>query len=89
MPLKQELNHELASVLRFFVQNGDEVFVWSAGGISYAQSFVDKHFPVERSHVNVIRKAEGQGLDLCFDDQDVSLATVNIKVDSAHADHWQ
>lgn len=89
MAMKQQLNSDLMEVLRFHVLNFDEVYIWSAGGVPYAQMFVDKWLPKWKKDVKVIEKAAGQGLDLCYDDQEVSLATVNVKVSTDHADHWQ
>src|SRR3990167_5910232 len=35
-------DYDLIQVFRWFVNNGDEVFVWSAGGVDYAKIIVEK-----------------------------------------------
>lgn len=83
---KQVLDYDLLQVLRWFVNNGDEVYVWSAGGIDYAQHFVDK-FGIEG--VTVVGKMrtdkEGVGtgmlkMDIAFDDCETRLAKVDVRV---------
>lgn len=39
---RQVPDYDLIQVLRWFYNNGDEVFVWSGGGVDYAQTIVDK-----------------------------------------------
>ncbi len=85
-------DYDLINVLRWFANNGDEVFVWSAGGIDYAQTIVDKLGLTDL--VKVIPKNSGGvvwrghsskpeddvGMDIAFDDCDTNLAKVDIKV---------
>lgn len=87
---KQIPDYDLLQVLRWFVNNGDEVFVWSAGGEDYARNFVNK-FGIEG--VSVIRKMhtdkEGVGtgmhvMDIAFDDCETRLAKVDIRVKRNH-----
>jgi trehalose-6-phosphatase len=87
---RQVPDYDLIQVLRWFVANGDEVFVWSAGGMDYAQTIVDKLGLTD--HVTVIQKNgvlmkdlrgpawKEQPMDIAFDDVEVGLATVNVKV---------
>jgi hypothetical protein len=73
---------DLIQVLRWFVANGDEVYVWSAGGTQYAQHIVDKLGLSE--FVTVITKnitaSNHHDIDLTFDDEKVSLARTNVRV---------
>lgn len=86
--LKQELDPEMVAILRMHVRNGDDVFVWSAGGLEYARSFVERFLPDDVG-ITVIEKRKGQGIDVCYDDQNVDLATINLLVKREHADHWE
>lgn len=80
---KQVPDYDLIQVLRWFHSNGDIVYVWSAGGMDYAKTIVNKlGLDV---YVTVIDKetlysGENRLVDLCFDDQLVTLAKVNCKV---------
>lgn len=77
-------DYDLIQVLRWFHNNGDEVYVWSAGGVDYAKTIVHK---LGLDHiVTVIPKGiygepeSGLKMDISFDDEEVNLASVNIKV---------
>lgn len=71
-------DHDLIQVLYWFVQNGDEVYVWSGGGVDYARGVVEKlgigHF------VKVIQKENTGNMDIAFDDQETSLSRVDVRV---------
>ena len=77
-------DYDLIQVLRWFYNNEDEIFVWSGGGIDYAQTIVDKLGLT--SMVTVIPKVElydksnSQNIDIAFDDEETRLAKVDIKV---------
>ncbi|MCP6727568.1 MAG: hypothetical protein KJI69_06170 [Patescibacteria group bacterium] len=68
---------DLFQVLRWFHGNGDEVYVWSAGGIDYATNYV-RRMGID-SMVTVIRKGAIK-VDISFDDMETNLATVDVKV---------
>lgn len=80
----QILNYKLIQVMLWHKENGDIIWIWSAGGREYAQSFVNKYFP--RLGINVLEKKKHFGvdghpaIDICYDDQVVDLAKVNILV---------
>lgn len=79
--LRQEPDYELIQVLKWFYNNGDEVLVWSAGGVDYAQTIVDKLGFTDM--VKVIPKKLTDDMDtpdLTFDDENVRLGRVNIRV---------
>lgn len=79
--LQSHPNYDLIQVLRWFHRNGDRIFVWSAGGIDYAQMWVNKLGLTD--FVKVIPKNNYDGktkIDVAFDDVDTNLATVDIKV---------
>lgn len=69
---------DLIQVLRWFHQNGDKVLVWSAGGVQYAEAIVAKLGLDDM--VTVVEKAATNSADLTFDDQEVKLGTVNVRV---------
>jgi hypothetical protein len=75
---RQVPDYDLIAVLRWFYQNGDRVFVWSAGGTDYAQTVVDKLGLTEM--VKVVQKNSELKPDLTFDDQAMTLGNVNIRV---------
>jgi len=68
--------------LHWHYRRGDEVFVWSGGGVDYAQRVVER---LGLAHmVTVIAKlpnvSVAQKIQLCYDDQDVSLAPEGVRV---------
>lgn len=71
-------DYALINVLLWFANNGDKVYVWSAGGIDYAQTIVNKLGLDE--FVTVISKSAAFGMDISFDDMAVHLAKVNVQV---------
>lgn len=78
---------DLIQVLRWFVANGDDVYVWSAGGVPYAQQIVDKLGLSE--FVTVVPKQEDPRFipDLTFDDEPIKIGMVNCKI--RRPDHQQ
>lgn len=83
---RQVPDFDIIQVLLWFVNNGDEVFVWSAGGVSYAQMIVDKLGLTDM--VKVIPKISSgrdlkkryEGIDIAFDDCEALLGKVDIRV---------
>jgi hypothetical protein len=76
-------DYDLIQVLRWFVANGDEVFVWSAGGCEYAQIIVGKLGLTDM--VKVIPKGalgnKQLNIDLTFDDDcHEAIGKVNVVV---------
>ena len=79
---KEEPNRLLLEVLRWFVANGDEVYLWSSGGVEYAKEIAGKLGVKEM--VKFIEKPDFGGhhpdMDLAFDDVEKNLAKTNILV---------
>ena len=72
-------NQKTIAILRWFALQGHHIIVWSGGGVPYANGWVDRLGI--RKHVDeVIMKQKNPQVDICFDDCDVDLATVNVKV---------
>lgn len=92
-------DYDLIQVLRWFANNGDDVFVWSAGGIDYAQTIVDKLGLTDLVKV-ISKNSAGQTwngpsshgpeldvpMDIAFDDCETNLAKVDVKVRREHAE---
>jgi len=71
-------DYDLIQVLRWFHRNGDDVYVWSAGGIDYAKTFVRKLGLDDL--VTVV--AKGSFIpDIAFDDCETDLAKVDIRIE--------
>jgi hypothetical protein len=70
-------NYENIDIYRWFQSQGHDCVIWSGGGIDYARMWANK---LGLNPTAVIEKNKKGGIDLCFDDCDVDLATVNIKV---------
>jgi len=75
--LMQVPDYDLIQVLRWFYNNGAEIYFWSAGGIDYAQTIIDKLGLTE--YGNVISKGSMK-VDIAFDDEETKLGTVDIRV---------
>lgn len=82
--------YELIAVLTWFYNNGDNVFIWSAGGVEYAKQIAFKLGLDDM--VTVIDKGElgahHSNIDISFDDSEMGLAKVNCLIaDSLHVKH--
>jgi phosphoserine phosphatase len=81
---RQEPDYDLIQVLRWFYNNGNKIYVWSGGGVDYAQQIVDKLGLTEM--VEVIQKVKlgdksnPNEIDIAFDDEETNLAKVDIIV---------
>lgn len=83
---RQEPDYKLINVLLWFVENGDNVFVWSAGGVDYAKTIAAKLGLDE--YVRIIPKPDLYGknpkIQLCFDDSEVALGNETVLVYRPH-----
>lgn len=71
-------NYETIAVLKWFQKQGYEIILWSGSGVDWARTWGEK---LGLQPFTVIVKEKGTGsIGLCFDDCDVDLATVNVKV---------
>lgn len=71
-------DYGIISVLKWFVNNGHQVLVWSGGGVDYASMWVRK-LGIQ-DIVTVVTKEDKYDVDIAFDDHHVELAKVTIKV---------
>lgn len=69
-------NYRTIAIYNWFKEQGNTMVVWSGGGVDYAERWVEKlglmpHYIVPKGSIPV---------DIAFDDCDVNLGTVNVKV---------
>jgi hypothetical protein len=69
---------DVVQVLRY-LSSWCTVIVWSGSGLSYAK-MKGRLLWLPPGVIYWSKGAPPQAVDICFDDEDVSLATVNIKV---------
>ena len=68
-------NYDVITLFKSFEKLGCEMYVWSGGGKSYAIRWINK-FGLKAAVVD-----KGSFIpDICFDDETVNLAKVNVKV---------
>ena len=83
---RQEPDYKLINVLLWFVENGDNVYVWSAGGVDYVKMILNKLGLDE--YAKAIPKPKlghtDKDIDLCFDDSEVNLGRTNVIVFRDH-----
>lgn len=75
--MDQVPDYDLIQVVRWFHQNGDQVFFWSAGGTDYCQTIITK------LGLNAYGQVAEKGSftpDIAFDDQETSLGKVDVRV---------
>lgn len=75
-------NYETIALYKWFQAQGHWMILWSGSGVDWAQTWGEKLalFP---SEVRVKRQVDGEpwsDVDIAFDDCDVKLARVNVKV---------
>jgi hypothetical protein len=69
-------NYENIYVYRWFQKQGCYMIIWSGGGVDYAKTWADK-LGIEVDEIIVKGSKE---VDIAFDDADVQLGKVNVKV---------
>ena len=70
-------NYETIALYKWFQSQGHQMIIWSGSGIDWAYNWAEK-LGLQPCEIRVKQKSED--VDLCFDDCDVDLAKVNIKV---------
>lgn len=70
-------NYEVIAVYRWFQAQGNYMICWSGGGVDYARMWAEK-LGLKPDEIRV--KTKSEDIDLCFDDCDVDLAKVNVRV---------
>lgn len=70
-------NYPVIAIYRWFSEQGHHMIIWSGSGCDYARTWAEKlgltanEFPMKQKRADI---------DIAFDDCDVDLARVNIKV---------
>lgn len=70
-------NYDTIAILRWFQAQGHEIILWSGSGIDWAQTWGEK---LGLQPFTVRQKQKSDDVSLAFDDCDVDLAKVNVKV---------
>lgn len=70
-------NYETIAIYRWFQAQGHDMILWSGSGQDWAKTWGEK-FGLQP--FTVLEKNNKGGIDIAFDDCDVKLATVNVKV---------
>lgn len=70
-------NYETVAIYFWFKAQGHAVGLWSGSGIDWAMTWGEK---LGLHPDFVIKKEKNPDIDICFDDCDVDLAKVNVKV---------
>lgn len=72
-------NYETIAVYRWFQAQGHHMVIWSGGGEEYARHWAEK-LGLHADEYADKHAGLGGRPDLAFDDGDISLAVVNVKV---------
>lgn len=67
--------YDIIAMFKTLQKAGHKMFIWSGGGVYYAENWAFKL----GLDAEAIRKG-GKPMDMCFDDEDVNLAKVNVVV---------
>lgn len=70
-------NYEVIAMYRWFQAQGHTMIIWSGGGMDYAKMWAEK---LGLNPNQYRTKEKFPDIDIAFDDCDVDLAKVNIKV---------
>jgi len=70
-------NYDTIALYKWFQDQGHYMILWSGSGVDWATTWGEK-LGLKPDAVYV--KKAGQDVDICFDDCDVELAKINVKV---------
>jgi len=70
-------NYDTIVIYKWFQAQGNEMILWSGSGMDWAKTWGEK-FGLQPFEVRVKEKSDD--VDIAFDDCDVDLAKVNVKV---------
>lgn len=76
---KDAPNYEVIALYRFFEAQGHHMIIWSGSGMDWAETWANK-LGLRYDQILPKEKPELFDIDICFDDCDVDLATVNVRV---------
>lgn len=70
-------NYETISLYKWFQSQGHSMVIWSGSGVDWAKRWAEK---LGLGPCEIRVKTKSNDIDICFDDCDVNLAKVNVKV---------
>lgn len=70
-------NYETIAVYRWFQAQGNYMIIWSGSGIDWATAWAEK-LGLQPDEIRIKQKSED--VDIAFDDCEVDLAKVNVRV---------
>ena len=71
-------NYPLIAVYHWFQDQGNYMIIWSGGGEDYAKTWAEK---LGLTADKIIAKdLRVKGIDICFDDSDITIGKINVKV---------
>ena len=70
-------NYETIAIYKWFQELGNHMIVWSGSGVDWATRWAEK-LGLQPNEIRVKEKSED--IDLAFDDCEVNLAKVNVRV---------
>ena len=81
---RQVPDYDLIQVLKWFYNNGDTLYIWSAGGVEYAQQIAEKlgiaHMLTAIPKVALGDDSNPYKIDIAFDDCETKLAKVDVLI---------
>ncbi len=70
-------NYDTIAIYKWFQEQGHTMILWSGSGLDWARTWGEK---LGLAPFEVIQKDKKGAIDIAFDDCDVELAKVNVKV---------
>ena len=70
-------NYDTIAIYKWFQSQGHHMIIWSGSGVDWARTWADK-LGLNPDEIRI--KQKSNDVDIAFDDCDVELAKVNIKV---------
>ena len=75
--LEDTPRYDVINLLIWFLHNGNEVFIWSGGGVNYAENWCQK---LGLSKEVIVIEKGSFVPDIAIDDKEVELGKTNIRV---------
>jgi hypothetical protein len=72
-------NYDTIAIYLWFQRQGNYMIIWSGGGESYAKMWADK-LGLKADEIIAKTTQRKEEIDIAFDDSEINLAKVNIKV---------
>lgn len=72
-------SYDTIAIYKWFQNQGNRMIIWSGGGADYAQMWANKLGLTADQYLAKTTELKDQ-IDIAFDDSDINLAKVNVKV---------